>query len=519
MSAAIGAGRARRVLDSAVIVAIAATYILTVVATIRHREWNSDDTGMQVLLRTFRPFGSDAHVSDDTFVLKYPLYALVDAVAGSSIRSLLVTVWAIQLAELAALIAVFRLAGADRSRDDLRRASALVPLLWLASLGPTFLSPQVGPNLRNLELALAVLLAVAATRARRRNQLVALGVAAGVLFLDDPFSAYTVAIPTVCAAAAVTVIRRFRSSDRAAFDPIVRGGIVAAIGLFVWQATKRIVELAGLHIHERPFELASRREVWTGLRASWDGLRYLTGSSAPAAGARQLAGLVALAALAIAAAFAIARRRGSVAWYALPASTVAAFVLSRQALDPSASRYLLFAVVALALAATANWDAMPARIGMALGALLLVSSAANAHASFRLLRPPPVAQPHVALAELLRSEGETKGYAGFWDANITTYLSDGQVSILAVACDAGRSVPYYWNTDDRPRSAGARRSVFVFDDAGTAGACTPVEVRAEFGEPVRLQKFLAWTVFFYDTDVGTQMPRAGASGYGTRWSP
>jgi hypothetical protein len=82
-----------------------AAFAVSIAATIHHREWNSDDVGMQQLLTTFRPFQEEiGHVTDDTFVLKFPLYTLVHAAIGASVRALIGTIWIIQATSIGLLI-------------------------------------------------------------------------------------------------------------------------------------------------------------------------------------------------------------------------------------------------------------------------------------------------------------------------------------------------------------------------------------------------------------------------------
>ena len=50
----------------------------------------------------------------------------------------------------------------------------------------------------------------------------------------------------------------------------------------------------------------------------------------------------------------------------------------------------------------------------------------------------------MAAVEAIRERGLTKGYATFWNANIVTELSDGEIEVVALEIEDGSLRPYRW---------------------------------------------------------------------------
>ena len=152
-------------------------------------------------------------------------------------------------------------------------------------------------------------------------------------------------------------------------------------------------------------------------------------------------------------------------------------------------------------------------------ALLACSAIANVGSSVASLQRPGAAQPHQVLAEFLLEKQATKGYAGFWDANITAYLADGKATVASIACEAGVSKHSYYKADDAVRSKKALKSFVIVDDANAAGACNRSQLISQFGAPESEEKVNKWSVLFYPRDVGENIATEGITGYGKAWTP
>ena len=58
--------------------------------------------------------------------------------------------------------------------------------------------------------------------------------------------------------------------------------------------------------------------------------------------------------------------------------------------------------------------------------------------------PAVEADRRMAAVEAIRERGLTKGYATFWNANIVTELSDGEIEVVALGITDGGMTPYRW---------------------------------------------------------------------------
>ena len=124
---------------------------------------------------------------------------------------------------------------------------------------------------------------------------------------------------------------------------------------------------------------------------------------------------------------------------------------------------------------------------------------------------PPVPGPNQMVASWLRAHHLTSGIAGYWEANIITADSAGQVQVGAV-CRAGRKVRVLaWEAkksvyDRRRREA----SFFIYSplDARSApfDSPSPAEARATFGPPAETFQVAGDTVLVWPTNLLADLP-------------
>ncbi|HEV2412558.1 MAG TPA: hypothetical protein VGS28_01995, partial [Candidatus Saccharimonadales bacterium] len=118
------------------------------------RAWVSDDIDQQLLISDVhhgQPL--DASFGQDTFILKYPLYALVGRVMPHDPEALVVTASVLMVAMLA-LFNVFQFLV-----HSSRRLGILLSL-YVASIGGYALAFLIMPNIRNVELPAGLLTAL-----------------------------------------------------------------------------------------------------------------------------------------------------------------------------------------------------------------------------------------------------------------------------------------------------------------------------------------------------------------------
>ncbi len=109
------------------------------------------------------------------------------------------------------------------------------------------------------------------------------------------------------------------------------------------------------------------------------------------------------------------------------------------------------------------------------------------------------------IAQALEAHGLTgsKGYANYWQANITSYLSGGKLDILPALCtDGGQTVVYKWLMTSYQRTHQTAKTFFLFDTTYIdAPNCTSTNVRTQYGTPAQIFDASGTTVYVYNRNI------------------
>jgi len=532
---------------------------------LRRDAWpvTSDSVAQQSIVQTWlSAAGHDVtYLPPDTWLLKVPLYAAVEALPLAPATRLLVESAVLAVVALvAAAWATWELADQAGLRAARTRLGVLLPFAWFGTLSGGVGSYLVGmPNSRNIELGLAlVVIALAGRRpagpcpsrhmpGRTAATTVLIRVAAAggaaillaVLWVDDPYVAYLVGLPLALAAAAWFA----RPADRGGRDPrliVLAATLLASLGIAALIRT--LMPAAGVRL------------VVDGTAPTLDPadlLRHLGILPAASAGelgfaehglAAHVAHLLAAAVLALAVVSAAAvtvrgwrRGRLAVAFLGVHWLVVVAGVLAdRTVYDFHAARYLVLALIDLAAclglgvallherlrAAAARVDRLrlggPGLDRVATGLVALAVGANLASAALDdPMRPSEVTAGRREQQAVLRvltaqaDDGATKGFGPFWTADLYTHLSGGRVLLSDVVCDRGVLRTRNWLTDTARLRVTAQRSVVVVPpSAPELRGCTPETIAARLGGAAR--RFVTpggTTVLVFDHDVTASIER------------
>jgi len=108
------------------------------------------------------------------------------------------------------------------------------------------------------------------------------------------------------------------------------------------------------------------------------------------------------------------------------------------------------------------------------------------------------------IVNVLKDRGYAKGYANYWDANISTYLSGGKVSFLPSVCNNNKALKWHWLINDTAFDAKADKS-FYYLNPDVPAACTSKDVLEQFGEAKDTLKIGNKTLFLYDHDITAKL--------------
>lgn len=413
----------------------------------------SDEVVQQVML-------ADVHngqhlqirLGEDTFAMKFPLYALMGAVMQHSATALFITC-------LICTGVMLLLFNCLQFLFHKSWGVGLVLSLFLAAAGGYALFWLRIPNLRNIEMPLAALTVLAASwfyleeYSFSRWILAGLIVAAGMQVGSDPYALYVFVIPMILTTVALAHNRRVMGARM----------LVYALGVLItWKIFKVILAHVGITMVFQNVK-PPLHTLGQSLKYAVGGLGYILSDkqvSGPTMWTNRAIALLAMAAMVYAAWVAVqlfrqrdeAKRASFRArWMLVYGAFVllccfGAYVASGEVMGNANHRYLIgmlmgFLLVTIGLYAADHRHGRIVVAAIAFMAVLSVSTnIAWAH------RTPTIDQQKDA--KLLRSyTAKTSvkiGIADYWNAAINTYYSNGAYRVLPAVCNPGGIGQYIW---------------------------------------------------------------------------
>ena len=494
------------------------------------RAWpsNSDAAAQQSVLLTWLRVGhGQAYLPTDTWALKFPLYLVVENLPLASATRILV-----EAATLDALMYVLLAAAAwwfaGRAGGVRRWYDVVLPLAWLATVGGGMgRDLSTGPNYRNVEMGLSfALLALAGrhlapgtaepgaappgrwpvrwhvrwpVRWHGRALAVAVPLVLALLYVDDPYFLYLLALPLLlgCLVAAVLPYGR-PSADEPGTSRrtrLLQVAAVVAASLAVAPALRAALGAAGVTIMSEgttgtlqpTVVLAHVRGLWTSVQAQlgdrgrmgWVGLGLA------------LAFLLVGAVLCVLLTRRGWRRRDAVLTFVAGHWLVAfaAVVFKRDFDGAGDGRYLVLGVVDLAVGVAIGAAVLRATRPRAAAALTaLVAAAVVGNGVVRVLAGPAAPAEHTRQAQTLqalRASGATKGFAQYWAANLYVHQSAGDLQVSEVVCGSSDRLQLRaFLTDTARLAVPARRTFLLWDPAAEVfHRCPRARIDAQLGPP------------------------------------
>jgi hypothetical protein len=431
----------------------------------------------------------------DTFIIKLPLYVVLSALPVEPQARLLTTALILNLTGLLLFY------GAARS--FIRTSTAikvpnLIPLLWLASLGVGLANVLINPNSRNLEIGLAFA-ALAALARWYRGEWRATGprgvavaavfvVLLGLLFYDDPYIAYMLAVPLVLVFGTKWLLF---GKDRRAL--ILSATVLAAavcakgwhwlfwfLGIHAGQGSAVFVSLPRA-AHNAQLFGAGVLELFNANifgRPIWS-IQSL---------AVELNFLILLATL-LSPSLLLLRRVRQDIWKVLllllTPIMVIAFIGSTVPVDGQSLRYLValpfYAALVWAVVIAGLLAPRPRLIVTGIFVLATILNVVPTIQAYRSRGDNPNAE-NQRVANIVKVHHLTKGYASFWNAGINQYYADNSVLFIQSGCSPATGIrPYRWLLNGQVLSRPASDSFYLLDPATTR--CTEADLAHFFGQP------------------------------------
>ena len=476
------------------------------------RPYHSDDVYLQTVLSQWaRGYHDTATVGSDNFILKAPLYLLLGQLTHNGRSVLFLTALVLNIIGFGLLVVSFRYFA---ERLGANKEVVVLPLIWLASLGASFVEILMNPNLRNVEVGMAFAFLMLVARyadghlraSPPRLVLYLLGL--GLFLYNDPYFLYFIVAPLLVLLVGTVLIREVPNPRVARLIAFLIGGIVAS------KLVDAVARAFGFEAARGEVEFISLSQLGPHVKLLVQGLLALFGAdffSKPVFGFDSIHALLGLAVLVAVVSFAFLSMRvpeHGVPWRwffgLLPAFVAAGFVFSNQTADVGSARYLVLVPFTGVLLVSLLLHAAKPRLQRLGAALLLLAAATNVASSARSFsRPPggPNARNYVVI-DAVRDSGLTKGYASYWSSNINTFLSGDRIDFIQVECAARRLRPYAWLTDNAILQKPARRSFYLYETHGPTSACSRDDVVRQFGAPAESRTIDATAeLMVYDYDL------------------
>ena len=112
-------------------------------------------------------------------------------------------------------------------------------------------------------------------------------------------------------------------------------------------------------------------------------------------------------------------------------------------------------------------------------------------------------QDNYQLINILEKTGYTKGYAGYFDAGINSYLSNGTIQVLPTICSSTAIAQFPFLINDTPYHTQADRSFYIYNSIPSelGDTCDPAMLFKQAGIPVNIIHDKNFTIYFYNYDI------------------
>lgn len=500
---------------------------------VAQRTWSysSDDVTWQTILMTWHPFGG--HIADvgskDNFVINAPLIWLFGHFFSPS-RSLLFVEAALFASINFLLFYVSGIYILRRYNSNLTYV-ALIPFLWLASFGFNFSSLFLNTNWRNFEAGLSFVLFALAVKvyldktdligswtARLLTLLTSLIVS--ILIFSDPYFLYFTVAPVVIMFMLLSALKRVPVKQ------VIIIVVAMMISLVVARVTERVMAFAGLFTPQTgSYQISGLHALMHTVSNVFSGLLTIFMANPLDIHRFNWATVIAIGNILLVVIMAVRllyglyrrlqarhkvydeRRKILILLASFLGALCVWVMLANMAYKADNYRYLLIIVYAFTLLLSLYLSAPDLRIWVrkTLIVLVVVVTIANiANTLTQLWEPVPAMgnASNYLLTAALEKQGLTKGYTGYWDGDINTYLSKGKVTFLPITCGNGQTNRSYLLMDATLFNQPARRTFYLINTPQSAWpTCTKEQAIAQFGKPQLTLMLAGRTVLVYNYDI------------------
>lgn len=514
--------------------------LVSLLAVYHLRPFTSDDVVWQNALLSWRPFKGVVYYGDGSasYLAKVPIYWLIGHLMSPGRRALLASAALFSVANFT-LIYWSSLYFLKRLKIGYTWLT-LFPFVWLASLGSTMPALFLAVNMHNVEIgaifavfAVADMIYTGVWKPFASKRDLAWSIVAclfvGALVLNDQYTLYFCIVPLLLAA----VLLWF-------FQPTVRSRLTRIVTLLVgggiaYELLKHLVVMSGVRLQTGvQSQFISMEGLGNNLEATIRSLCIIFNADFWGRTVVQIATLTVLVNAALLAVIlisiykllrcAIAARQAKETPPAVQIFFAGTFVwvlvlytFSNLSVGASTTRYLIilpFLSVIMLASVAQRLRGMSRRL---LTVALVVATIMDLVGTVGSIKHPSLAgggltpnrtnTDNFAMIAEISSLGLTKGYTGYWDGNINTYLSKGNTTYLPTLCISGTTRRFDWLIDESQFTKPAAQSFYLYDptQAAVSFSCSIKDMTAQFGQPERMIHYQNDTILVYGYDITSKI--------------
>jgi hypothetical protein len=516
--------------------------LVTIVSTYRLRPYTSDDVIWQNALLSWRPFHHPIYYGDGTasYIAKVPLYWLLLHFFSPGRRTLLAEGMIFSIGNFV-LIYWASIYFLKKWGIKLTRIS-LLPFVWLASFGYALTQLFLSTNMHNIEVGVIFAILAVASKIYSgevlplKNWLHRILSLVGCLFVgtmlvDDQYLFYFCIFPLILM---IIYLWLKRMSSRTLLAQLSALIILSAI---FYKAIRILLSVASIKLTAGTAQaqfvninslISSFTNTTHGLfiifgADFWDRIIGSFTTLVTLVNAILLVCVMVYVVKTIRSKDATSINRIEPAFFSFIFVLVfGIYTFSNLSINISTYRYLVLLPFISALLLAVYLAGLKKSSQRILAIILIVAIVFNVISSIAGIKYQGlVAEPfndgnpnnanalNLRIIYILNAYNLHKGYSGYWDANINSYLSDGSINLLPTICNANDTYKFDWLLNANQYKKPASKTFYLYDPGQQAAhfTCSIHEMLKQFGRTTEILQvpYTRDVIYVYNYDIGTKL--------------
>lgn len=510
--------------------------------------FNSDDVSQQVLLQQWLDYGfAQTWLPIDTFVLKFPIHLLLDNLGFSPRHTALVAMVFMNVSAYTITFVSFKYLSRVifKIKNDL---FWVLPLLFVYSINSRYFTYSIkNINLRMIESAImfgiVALVARWITKTKSTSNhftitsIVVISITAtltGLFYYNDP------AFIIYLGSALLSILAVFFLSYSKNRVIIFKLSYFIISSFIAFEVFEKIFATLGFKTYETYANFVDYENFWGSLSNAIHGMLGIFGADFFGKLATSFTSIIAIGAFTILGLYVyfiyryfsntkiVALKPMELLVFSQPLIIFISYFVSENSSDMFTTRYLyllpFYSILVIAINLQKIKNPKYGKYILILFGFVTVLNVLSSLSTIYVARRDYTPannfrnETQAIIINALANEKLTKGYAGFWSANINNYLSDGMLTITPVSCNEPQTRIFYWLYTEKIKEVKADRSFLIVsrnneaapsdygDKVSSHFECNTTKLIKEFGTPSKILTPTPETeIFVYEYDIGSKL--------------